>query len=33
LLFDSDGTGAKAAIQFASLSPGLAPTNRNFQVV
>lgn len=33
LLFDSDGTGASAAIQFATLSTGLALTNADFLVV
>ena len=31
--YDSDGTGAAAAIQFATLSPGLALTNHDFFVV
>jgi Ca2+-binding RTX toxin-like protein len=30
--YDSDGTGAAAAIQFAALSPGLALTNHDFYV-
>ena len=30
--YDSDGTGAAAAIQFAELSPGLALTNHDFFV-
>ena len=30
--YDSDGTGAAAAIQFAELSPGLALTNHDFVV-
>jgi Ca2+-binding RTX toxin-like protein len=30
--YDSDGTGAAAAIQFAELSPGLALTNSDFYV-
>jgi hypothetical protein len=33
LLFDDDGTGAHAAIQFASVSTGLAMTNADFFVV
>jgi serralysin len=33
LLYDSDGTGAVAAIQFAQLSAGLALTNLDFLVV
>jgi len=33
LSYDSDGTGANAAVQFATLNPGLALTNNNFQVV
>jgi Ca2+-binding RTX toxin-like protein len=33
LLFDVDGNGTAAAIQFAQLSPGLALTNNDFLVV
>ncbi len=33
LSFDSDGTGANAAIQFATLATGLAPNNNDFVVV
>jgi Ca2+-binding RTX toxin-like protein len=33
LLFDVDGTGAAAAVQFAQLSAGLALTNNDFLVV
>jgi Ca2+-binding RTX toxin-like protein len=33
LLFDSDGTGGTAAVQFAQLSTGLALTNLDFLVV
>jgi Ca2+-binding RTX toxin-like protein len=33
LFYDSDGTGAGAAVQFAELSPGLALTNLDFFVV
>jgi Ca2+-binding RTX toxin-like protein len=33
VLYDSDGTGETAAIQFAQLSPGLALTNFDFLVV
>ncbi len=33
LLYDSDGNGAAAAVQFAALYPGLALTNNNFQIV
>jgi Ca2+-binding RTX toxin-like protein len=33
LLFDRDGTGAIAAIQFARLDPGLALTNADFVVI
>jgi serralysin len=33
LLFDNDGTGAGAAVQFASVSTGLAMTNSDFFVV
>jgi serralysin len=31
--YDSDGNGAIAAVQFATLSPGLALTNHDFFVV
>jgi serralysin len=33
LFYDSDGTGAVAAIQFAEVAPGLALTNLDFLVV
>jgi Ca2+-binding RTX toxin-like protein len=33
LLYDSDGTGLSAALQFAQLSPGLALTHQDFLVV
>ena len=33
LLFDADGTGAGAAVQFASISTGLAMTNAEFVIV
>lgn len=33
LFFDKDGTGSAAAVQFASLSTGLAMTNKDFVVV
>jgi Ca2+-binding RTX toxin-like protein len=33
LSYDNDGVGGNAAIQFAQLSPGLAPTNLDFLVV
>jgi serralysin len=33
LLFDADGTGATAAVQFASISTGLAMTNAEFVIV
>lgn len=33
LLFDADGTGATAAVQFATLAPGLAMTTAEFVVV
>jgi len=33
LFYDADGTGAAAAIQFATLTPGLPLTNANFLVV
>jgi serralysin len=33
LLFDSDGTGAAAAVQFATVSAGLGLTNLDFFVV
>ena len=33
LYYDSDGTGAAAAIQFAKLAPSLAMTNSDFVVV
>jgi serralysin len=33
VLYDSDGTGATAAIQFATLGTGLALTNFDFFVV
>jgi Ca2+-binding RTX toxin-like protein len=33
LSFDSDGTGAGAAIKFATLAAGLAMTNAEFHVV
>jgi serralysin len=33
LSYDPDGTGAAAATQFATLSPGLALTNAHFTVV
>jgi Ca2+-binding RTX toxin-like protein len=33
LFFDKDGTGAAAAVQFATVSTGLAITNSNFAVV
>lgn len=33
LLYDADGTGASAAIRFATLDPGLAMTNADFQIV
>jgi Ca2+-binding RTX toxin-like protein len=33
LVYDSDGTGAVAAIQFAEVTPGLALTNLDFLVV
>ena len=33
LRFDSDGTGANAAIQFATLATGLALNNNDFVVV
>ena len=33
LLFDSDGVGGAAAVQFAELSTGLALTNLDFLVV
>jgi len=33
MLFDNDGTGASAAVQFASVSAGLAMTNADFFVV
>jgi hypothetical protein len=33
LSYDNDGTGATAQIQFATLSAGLALTNKNFQIV
>lgn len=33
LSFDVDGTGAAAAVQFATLSAGLALTNSDFLVV
>jgi serralysin len=32
LLYDPDGNGAAAAVQFAALPPTLALTNNNFQV-
>ena len=32
LLYDSDGNGAAAAVQFATLAPSLALTNNNFQI-
>lgn len=32
LLYDSDGNGAGAAVQFATLGPSLALTNSNFQI-
>jgi serralysin len=31
LFYDSDGTGAVAAIQFADVTPGLALTNLDFR--
>ena len=33
LLYDSDGNGAAAAVQFATLDPSLALTSNNFQIV
>ncbi|HEV8678847.1 MAG TPA: calcium-binding protein, partial [Stellaceae bacterium] len=33
LIYDSNGTGAGGATQFALLSIGLTPTNNNFQIV
>jgi Ca2+-binding RTX toxin-like protein len=33
LFFDADGTGAGAAVQFATLSPGLSLTASDFQVI
>ena len=33
LLFDADGNGAGAAVQFASISTGLAMTNAEFVIV
>jgi Ca2+-binding RTX toxin-like protein len=33
LMFDADGTGATAAVQFATLSPNLALTHQDFLVV
>ncbi|HUD91334.1 M10 family metallopeptidase [Sphingobium sp.] len=33
LLFDADGTGATAAVQFANISTGLAMTNAEFVIV
>ena len=33
LLFDKDGTGAAAAVRFATVSTGLAMTNNDFVVV
>jgi Ca2+-binding RTX toxin-like protein len=33
LLYDADGTGAGAAVQFATVSPGLALTNSDFKIV
>lgn len=33
LLFDADGTGASASVQFAQLSTGLAMTNNDIFVI
>ena len=33
LLYDADGTGARAAVLFATLDPGLMLTNTDFHIV
>jgi hypothetical protein len=33
VLYDSDGNGATAAIQFATVSPGVALTHLDFVIV